>query len=37
VLVSLVATDEQIGEALEIFEAAIEQSVGAPHLATAAG
>ena len=37
VLVSLVATDEQIGEALEIFEAAIEQAVGAPHLATAAG
>ncbi len=37
VLVSLVATDEQIGEALDIFEAAIEQAVGAPRLATTAG
>ncbi len=37
VLVSLVATDEQIGEALEIFEGAIEQAVGAPRLATTAG
>jgi 4-aminobutyrate aminotransferase / (S)-3-amino-2-methylpropionate transaminase / 5-aminovalerate transaminase len=37
VLVSLVATDEQIAEALDIFEAAIEQAVGAPNLATAAG
>jgi 4-aminobutyrate aminotransferase / (S)-3-amino-2-methylpropionate transaminase / 5-aminovalerate transaminase len=37
VLVSLVATDEQIGEALDIFEGAIEQAVGAPRLATTAG
>jgi 4-aminobutyrate aminotransferase/(S)-3-amino-2-methylpropionate transaminase len=37
VLVSLVATDEQIAEALDIFEGAIEQAVGAPHLATTAG
>ena len=37
VLVALVATDEQIAEALDIFEGAIEQAVGAPHLATTAG
>ena len=37
VLVSLVATDDQIAEALDIFEGAIEQAVGAPHLATTAG
>ncbi len=37
VLVSLVATDEQIAEALDIFEAAIVQAVGAPTLATTAG
>jgi 4-aminobutyrate aminotransferase / (S)-3-amino-2-methylpropionate transaminase / 5-aminovalerate transaminase len=37
VLVALVATDDQIAEALDIFEGAIEQAVGAPHLATTAG
>ena len=37
VLVSLVATDDEIAEALDIFEGAIEQAVGAPHLATTAG
>jgi 4-aminobutyrate aminotransferase/(S)-3-amino-2-methylpropionate transaminase len=37
VLVSLVATDEQIGEALDIFEAAVGQAVGAPPLAATAG
>jgi 4-aminobutyrate aminotransferase / (S)-3-amino-2-methylpropionate transaminase / 5-aminovalerate transaminase len=37
VLVSLVSTDEQIDEALEIFAAAVEQSVGAPHLASTRG
>ncbi len=37
VLVSLVATDEQIDEALEIFGAAVEGAVGAPRLATTAG
>ncbi len=37
VLVSLVASDDQIAEALDIFESAIEQAVGAPHLATTAG
>jgi 4-aminobutyrate aminotransferase / (S)-3-amino-2-methylpropionate transaminase / 5-aminovalerate transaminase len=37
VLVSLVATDEQVAEALDIFERAVEQAVGAPHLATTAG
>jgi len=37
VLVSLVATDDQIAEALEIFGAAVEQAVGAPRLATTAG
>jgi 4-aminobutyrate aminotransferase / (S)-3-amino-2-methylpropionate transaminase / 5-aminovalerate transaminase len=37
VLVSLVATDDQIAESLDIFEAAVEQAVGAPHLATTAG
>jgi 4-aminobutyrate aminotransferase/(S)-3-amino-2-methylpropionate transaminase len=37
VLVSLVATDEQIDEALEIFGAAVEGAVGAPGLATTAG
>jgi 4-aminobutyrate aminotransferase/(S)-3-amino-2-methylpropionate transaminase len=37
VLVSLVASDDQIAEALDIFEGAIEQAVGAPHLATTVG
>ena len=37
VLVSLVASDDQIAEALDIFESAIEQAVGTPHLATTAG
>jgi 4-aminobutyrate aminotransferase / (S)-3-amino-2-methylpropionate transaminase / 5-aminovalerate transaminase len=37
VLVSLVATDEQVDEALEIFGAAIEAAVGAPDLAPTAG
>jgi 4-aminobutyrate aminotransferase/(S)-3-amino-2-methylpropionate transaminase len=37
VLVSLVATDEQIDEALDIFGAAVEGAVGAPRLATTAG
>ena len=37
VLVSLVATDDEVAEALDIFEGAIEQAVGAPHLATTAG
>jgi 4-aminobutyrate aminotransferase/(S)-3-amino-2-methylpropionate transaminase len=37
VLVALVATDDQIAEALDIFETAVEQAVGAPHLATTAG
>jgi 4-aminobutyrate aminotransferase/(S)-3-amino-2-methylpropionate transaminase len=37
VLVSLVATDEQIDEALDIFGAAVEDAVGAPRLATTAG
>jgi 4-aminobutyrate aminotransferase/(S)-3-amino-2-methylpropionate transaminase len=37
VLVSLVATDDQIAEALDIFAGAVEQAVGAPHLATTAG
>jgi 4-aminobutyrate aminotransferase/(S)-3-amino-2-methylpropionate transaminase len=37
VLVSLVATDDQIAEALDIFGAAVEQAVGAPNLATTAG
>ena len=36
VLVSLVATDEQIDEALDILSAAV-QAVGAPRLATTAG
>jgi hypothetical protein len=37
VLVSLVATDEQIAEALEIFGAAVEEAVGTSSLATTAG
>jgi 4-aminobutyrate aminotransferase / (S)-3-amino-2-methylpropionate transaminase / 5-aminovalerate transaminase len=37
VLVSLVATDEQIDEALDIFGAAVEASAGASSLATTAG
>jgi 4-aminobutyrate aminotransferase / (S)-3-amino-2-methylpropionate transaminase / 5-aminovalerate transaminase len=37
VLVSLVATDEQIDEALDIFGAAVEGAVEAPRLATTAG
>jgi 4-aminobutyrate aminotransferase/(S)-3-amino-2-methylpropionate transaminase len=37
VLVSLVATDEQLAEALDIFESAVEAAVGAPHMATTAG
>jgi 4-aminobutyrate aminotransferase / (S)-3-amino-2-methylpropionate transaminase / 5-aminovalerate transaminase len=37
VLVSLVATDEQLAEALDIFEAAVEQAAGARDLAATAG
>jgi 4-aminobutyrate aminotransferase / (S)-3-amino-2-methylpropionate transaminase / 5-aminovalerate transaminase len=37
VLVALVATDEQISEALDIFAAAVEQAVGAPRMAATAG
>jgi 4-aminobutyrate aminotransferase/(S)-3-amino-2-methylpropionate transaminase len=37
VLVPLVATDEQIDEALEIFAGAVEQAVGAPRMAATAG
>jgi 4-aminobutyrate aminotransferase / (S)-3-amino-2-methylpropionate transaminase / 5-aminovalerate transaminase len=37
VLVSLVATDEQIDEALDIFGAAVEAAAGASSLATTAG
>jgi 4-aminobutyrate aminotransferase / (S)-3-amino-2-methylpropionate transaminase / 5-aminovalerate transaminase len=37
VLVSLVATDEQIAEALDIFGAAVEAAAGASSLATTAG
>jgi 4-aminobutyrate aminotransferase/(S)-3-amino-2-methylpropionate transaminase len=37
VLVSLVATDEQVAEALDIFESAVAQAVGTPHLAATAG
>jgi 4-aminobutyrate aminotransferase / (S)-3-amino-2-methylpropionate transaminase / 5-aminovalerate transaminase len=37
VLVSLVATDDQLAEALDIFEAAVEASTGARNLATTAG
>jgi 4-aminobutyrate aminotransferase/(S)-3-amino-2-methylpropionate transaminase len=37
VLVALVATDDQIDEALDIFAGAVEQAVGAPRLAATAG
>jgi 4-aminobutyrate aminotransferase / (S)-3-amino-2-methylpropionate transaminase / 5-aminovalerate transaminase len=37
VLVSLVATDEQLDEALDIFEAAVGQATGARNLAATAG
>jgi len=37
VLVSLVATDEQIAEALDIFGAAVDAAAGASSLATTAG
>jgi 4-aminobutyrate aminotransferase / (S)-3-amino-2-methylpropionate transaminase / 5-aminovalerate transaminase len=37
VLVALVATDEEISEALDIFGAAVEQAVGAPRMAATAG
>ncbi len=37
VLVALVASDDEISEALEIFAAAVEQAVGAPRMAATAG
>ena len=37
VLVALVATDEQLDEALDIFEAAVEQALGVPRMAATAG
>jgi 4-aminobutyrate aminotransferase/(S)-3-amino-2-methylpropionate transaminase len=37
VLVSLVATDEQLDEALDIFGAAVEAAVGASSLAATTG
>ena len=37
VLVALVATDEQLDEALDLFEAAVEQALGVPRMAATAG
>ena len=37
VLVALVASDDEISEALDIFAAAVEQAVGAPRMAATAG